>query len=61
MNEINQIRAFLNLAIDQELQATNEGERPEVDWADLLEGAKLSGNRLILKDGRSFEIIVQPW
>jgi hypothetical protein len=61
MNPIDQIRAFLNLAIDQELQALGDGERPEVDWAELLEGAKLLGNRLVLKDGRSFEIIVQPW
>jgi hypothetical protein len=69
MNEIEQIRAFLNLAIDQELQATNEGDRPGAVWEELLEdaeyldpegdGAFPEDGELVLSDGRRFRISVE--
>lgn len=69
MGEIQQIRAFLNLAIDQELEAVGEEERPDAAWNDLLEGAEyqdLEGDgtfeedgELILQDGRRFLISVR--
>lgn len=69
MNEIEQIRAFLNLAIDQELQAVGEEERPDAVWNDLLDGAEfldpegdgthLEDGELILSDGRRFRIRVE--
>jgi hypothetical protein len=69
MNEIEQIRAFLNLAIDQELQATGEGDRPGAVWEELLEDAEYldpegdgtfpEDGELILNDGRRFRISVE--
>jgi len=69
MGVIQQIRAFLDLAIDQELQATHEGERPDAVWNDLLEDAEYQDpegdgtfeedGELILEDGRRFLISVR--
>lgn len=63
MNEIEQIRAFLNLAIDQELEATNDGERPDLEDAEYLDpegdGSFPEDGELVLSDGRRFKISVE--
>jgi hypothetical protein len=60
MSEINKIRDFLDLAIDQELQAIGEEDRQDCSWTDLLKGATFDGGGLVLEDGRRFQIVVQP-
>lgn len=56
MNEYEQVTAFLDMAIDQELQAIGDETRSDVPWADLLEGAQFDGLRLSLSDGTGFRI-----
>jgi hypothetical protein len=56
MNDFEKVQAFLDMAIDQELQAIGEDTRDDVPWADLLEGARFDGLRLSLSDGSGFRI-----
>ena len=69
MERIERIRAFLNLAIDQELQAIGEEERPGAVWNQLLQDAEYldpdgdgtfeSDGELVLAGGETYRIIVK--
>ena len=56
MTDEEKIEDFLNLAIDQELQAIYERGLENVSWGDLLNCAKLEDGVLILQDGRGIRI-----